>query len=124
VDITTENTFPDWAGKHRQAMHMPRWASRLFIEITDVRIERLQNIDGIDAVAEGVRWLDEGKGAEKWGVPDVIPYDYPFPAPAYFALWNHINGPGAWEKNPFVLAYTFKVHKGSVDDYLHERIAP
>ncbi|NKC02468.1 hypothetical protein HED55_00770 [Ochrobactrum haematophilum] len=63
---------PDWAGKFRQAMHMPRWASRITLEVTGVKVERLQDCSREDAIAEGIEqscpevdpWLWKDYGSE------------------------------------------------------------
>ena len=89
----------------RPAIHMPRWASRLTLRITDVRVQRLQDISEEDARAEG-RSLTPG---------DPVGY---FPE-----TWERINGPGSWEANPFVWALTFQVIKANVDEVLNTRTA-
>jgi len=93
-------------GKHRQAMHMPRWLSRLTLTVTDVRVERLQDISEADAKAEGVS--DEFTDYELYGQSQ--PYRF-----GYSSLWNLINGEGAWEANPWVMAVSFEVHRGNID---------
>lgn len=75
----------------RPSIHMPRWASRITLEITDVRVERLQAISAADCWAEGIPHS-----------PDVNPIH------EYQELWESINGPGSWEANPFVWAISFK----------------
>jgi len=99
------------AGKFRQGMHMPRWASRITLTVTDVRVERLQGISEVDALAEGIiqRGMLYGLGGSGW-------YDPPTSAvAAYRNLWETINGPGAWAANPWVAAYTFTVQMGNID---------
>jgi hypothetical protein len=93
-------------GKHRQAMHMPRWASRLTLTVTDVRVERLQDISEEDAKAEGVS--DEFTDYELYGQSQ--PYRF-----GYSSLWNLINGEGAWQANPFVAAYSFEARRQNID---------
>jgi hypothetical protein len=86
-------------GKLRPSMFMPRWACRLELEITDRRLERLQDITEVDAKAEGTLG---GHGA--------IP-DYSYSATAfehYHWLWNSINGNGSFESNPLVWVVEFK----------------
>lgn len=98
----------EFVGKHRQAMHMPRWASRLTLTVTDVRIERLQDISTADAMAEGIDHSGDGYAAPdmSWvGSPEL----------AYRCLWERINGPGSWDANPWVAAYTFTVERGNID---------
>ncbi|MFN7110280.1 MAG: hypothetical protein ACK4M2_01490 [Brevundimonas sp.] len=91
----------------RPSIHMPRWASRLTLEITEVRAERLHDISEADAMAEGAApcangvWFDskpEFAGADARG--------------AYYCLWEHINGAGSWAANPWVWAVSFNLLKG------------
>ena len=99
--------------RYRNARFMPRWASRLTLTVTDVRVQRVQDISEADAVAEGVNPCLEGNQC-----PDgphggcCAMYD---PKGAYAALWNTIHGPDAWERNPWVAAYTFTVQRGNID---------
>lgn len=81
-------------GKGRPGMFMPRWASRITLRITSVRMERLQDISRGDAVAEGCPFANMAAG------PD--PRDW------YRDLWNEINGAGAWDENPWVWVVSFK----------------
>ncbi len=92
-------------GKVRQSIFMPRWASRIMLTVTDVRVERLQDISEADAQAEGV-FVPEAQYAQQGSVAPKL---------AYAALWNEINGPDAWEANPFVAAYTFTVDMRNID---------
>lgn len=86
----------------RPSIHMPRWACRIVLEITEVRVERLQDISEVNAVAEGCK---AGDGSPENGFPTEAPY----PARAAFAgLWDSINGDGSFERNDFVWALTFK----------------
>lgn len=107
----------DWE-KPRPSLHMPRFASRITLEVTDVRIERLQSISEADAIAEGVS-EDEQKG---FWVPGVehpnkdFPYlSRPTATEMYAALWDSINGSGAWDANPWVVAYTLGVVLQNID---------
>lgn len=98
----------------RPSIHMPRWASRLTLTVTDVRVERLQDCSVADAIAEGIR----GNEFEGWFDyrPGEKPRDFLVdPRQSYRTLWNNINGEGAWEANPWVAAYTFTVHRGNID---------
>ena len=82
------------------AIHMPRWASRITLEITGVRVERLQEINETDASAEGVDiW---GKGALSKDGQDADPSD------KFRWLWGSINGPDSWSANPWVWVVEFK----------------
>ncbi|EMM8839770.1 hypothetical protein RZM86_002949 [Pseudomonas aeruginosa] len=92
-------------GRGRPSIHMPRWASRILLEITAVRVERLQDISEEQAQAEGVKgeqcdharqacadigcWGDTAKGA-------------------FGFLWESLNGEGSWAANPWVWVVEFK----------------
>lgn len=98
--------------KLRPSIHMPRFASRLTIECTDVRVERLVDCSEEDALAEGVVWSDEWQGFVVPGV-DHPNKDFPVLSRAtaremYAALFDTINGSGAWLANPLVWVYSFK----------------
>jgi len=110
---------PDWAGKFRQAMHMPRWASRITLEVTGVKVERLQDCSEADAIAEGIEFCpieEDGLGGWKCYAPEPKGQDeWSSPYHSYRTLWDSINGPGAWDKNPWVAAYTFRSVLGNID---------
>lgn len=90
-------------GGWRPSIHMPRWASRILLEIIGVRVERLQDISEDDAKSEGSYVCDyhgrimldqrSNQGCYKWG---------------YRSLWESINGKGSWDLNPFVWVVEFK----------------
>ena len=77
-------------GSWKPSIHMPRWASRITLEITGVRVERLQDISEADARAEGASQHPDG------------------PWHAYRSLWTLINGPDSWAANPWVWIIEFK----------------
>ena len=79
---------------------MPRWASRITLEITNIRVERLQSITEADAQAEGVKWPN----------PEVPEYGVTHPTciDAFRGLWESINGPGSWKANPWVWVVEFQ----------------
>jgi hypothetical protein len=89
-------TDPGWDDegtglRWRPSIFMPRIASRILLEITDVRVQRLQEISDEDARAEG--------------------YDrrsHAFPREWFALLWERIHGPGSWDANPWVWAITFR----------------
>ena len=87
----------------RPSIHMPRWASRITLEIARVRVERLQDISEADALAEGiVRQPDGG-----YGLGDTTHYHFTNPRYSYFSLWEAINGEGSVDANPFVWCVSF-----------------
>ena len=88
----------------RPPIHMPRWASRITLEIVGVRVERLQDISEADAMAEGVALHDDGKFTDY-----TSPTGYAGNAvSSYRSLWSSINGPGSWEANPWVWCIEFR----------------
>lgn len=97
------------------SIHMPRWASRVTLEVTAVRVERLNLISEADARAEGIAEVTKDGILKKYCVLDRSDYsstpwqDMPRTAKeAYAALWDSINGPGAWALNPWVWVIAFK----------------
>lgn len=96
---------PHWWNK-RPSIHMPRWASRITLEITKVRVERLQDISEEDAKAEGV--VPSGRRAtHRYRASDNEDHGHRL---QFQDLWNSINGAGAWDKNPWVWCISFQRH--------------
>ncbi len=96
--------------KWRPSIFMPRWASRITLEITDMRAEQLQDISEEDALAEGIEGpFDVGYRAFR--IPDDSKPRYSSAVAAFESLWDSINGerPGcAWRDNPWVWVISFK----------------
>jgi len=94
----------------RPSIHMPRAASRILLEITDVRVQRLQEISDEDARAEGIEYSDEYSVRQHAHVGldegDWIPNAPPIPS--FRSLWDTIHGPNSWHANPWVWAITFQ----------------
>ena len=95
-----EPAYGDWT-RPRPSIHMPRWASRITLEVTGVRVETLQDIDLADALAEGISdtgaLILDSAGNEQGG-----------PIAEYAVLWEQINGPGSWDANPCVWVVEFR----------------
>ena len=89
----------------KPSIHMPRWACRILLEITDVRVERLQDITYEEAVAEGVH---RDNCCRMWTAYDEGGTCHKYPVPAFKDLWTGINGPDAWDANPWVWVVEFK----------------
>jgi hypothetical protein len=118
--------FADWPndlfsgteGTWRPAIFMPRWASRITLTVTDVRIERLQDISRWDAIAEGLHRAHEPALSQE---QHVFHWTYPSspmrgePVAVFTHLWNSLHGPDAWDANPWIMALTFDVHKCNID---------
>lgn len=83
---------------------MPRWASRITLEIVGVRAERLQDISEQDAKAEGVNADNRCRPDDDTAAFNRIGWvrDNSFPIARYASLWESINGPGSWKRNPWV----------------------
>ena len=90
-------------GPWRPSIFMPRWASRITLEVTGVRVERLQEISEADAIAEGIERSD---GA--WASYSPKFGRFMNPITSYHSLWESINGPGSWAANPWVWVIEFK----------------
>ncbi|HBV9687016.1 TPA: hypothetical protein MEA38_003457 [Klebsiella variicola] len=82
----------------RPSIHMPRWASRILLEITDVRVERLKSISDGDAIREGCSTADMKSG-------DCV-------ADVFARLWASIYGSDSWNANPWVWVIAFKRVEG------------
>ena len=97
----------------RPSIFMPRWASRLTLEIVKVRVERLQDISEEDVRAEGIKTsvgsgMIEGEVAYHFTTNSGYCRGLAGARLAYSDLWESINGPGSWAKNPWVWVIEFK----------------
>ncbi|WP_165856768.1 hypothetical protein [Marinobacter sp. JSM 1782161] len=91
ADHPGAKTVPNSYGHSwKPSIHMPRWASRITLEITDVRVERLQDITESDCDAEGLAPFEM----------EMIPH--------FKLLWESINGAGSWDANPWVWVIEFR----------------
>lgn len=88
--------------KFKPSIHMPRWASRITLEVVSVRVERLQAISEADAMAEGSRsWAQE----QDTPVKDIPAGETRL---IFRQLWEQINGSDSWDANPWVWAVEFR----------------
>lgn len=103
-----QHVHPSRLDKWRSPLFMQPRMARIWLEVTNVLVERLQDVSEADAIAEGVtlsqepaqvKALREACGADWKYLPATI---------AYRNLWESINGLGSWDANPYVFAYTFK----------------
>lgn len=90
--------------RSRPSIHMPRWASRITLEVVSVRVERLQEISEADAEAEGVAFMREYPDADETLSARQL----------YDILWESINGAGSWAANPWVWVVEFRKVEGGV----------
>jgi hypothetical protein len=121
--------------KRRPSIHMPRWASRLTLEVTDVRLQRLQDISDEDAIAEGFKSITKDGNLIKYGIPDRDSFPgtdndgWPWaewstdPRQAYARLWESLHGKGSWKANPEIVALSFMIHHCNVDRFISEKAA-
>lgn len=88
------------------SIFMPRWVSRIALEVVSVRVEKLQDISRGDAIAEGIRYLDDMGG---WAYDDEgSGFHGGDPLRSYENLWISINGAEAWNANPWVWVIAFR----------------
>ena len=87
----------DWT-RPRPSIHMPRWASRITLEVTGVQVERLQDITPADCVEEGY----QSPPGTRYAQEELAALDW------YRDLWEQINGPGSWDANPWVWVISFR----------------
>ena len=119
----------DWRGDPRglgwrPSIHMPRWASRLTLEVTDVRVERVQDISEEDAKAEGAEYLTTPCDHPRHTCEEIGCAGTGYRL-GFADLWHSINekrGFG-WDANPWVVALTFTIHKQNVADFMKKREA-
>lgn len=97
-------------GRYRHGRFMPRWASRLLLDVVSVRVERLQNVTHTEALKEGVRMDERGWYYVPGALLNSIPKEARFRTSleCFEALFKSINGPDVWAQNPFVWRVEFK----------------
>ncbi|TCU34042.1 hypothetical protein [Rhizobium azibense] len=101
-------------GKLRKSRFMPKWASRLTLIVSEVLVQRLEDISEADAIAEGVE--RDRDGWKQYGTVTLDPSAvWATAKDAYHDLWDSINGVGAWDDNPWVATYKFSVIKENID---------
>lgn len=114
--------WPQYKGGWSPGIHMPKVAARIWLEIEDITIERLQDITVDSALNEGIYRVAHTAGVLHRGVKTLF-QDYlhkpdtkrgeimrltPDPIASYKSLWEKINGKGSWEKNPWIWVIKFK----------------
>lgn len=94
-------SYVERESKWRPSIHMPRYKSRILLEVINVRVERLHDISEVDAIAEG--WPKSLGDFDAPAPGNGGPFDW------YRSLWETINGQGSWDLNPWVWVIEFKV---------------
>lgn len=103
VETPNHISLGDYRSGWKPSIHMPRWASRLTLEITNMWVEQLNDISEEDAMAEGCKpWT---------GALQSYRTDFRY-------LWESIYGHGSWDENPYVLVIEFKPHLCNVDTFM------
>jgi hypothetical protein len=130
-----DGSYAKSRGKFRQAMHMPRWASRLTLHVTGVKVERLQEISEEDAIAEGIEKVSytgndpQFAGAFGWKAYDLLsdgsehPHNaapYATAVRSYQSLWDSLrmktgNVKSLWKSNPWVACFEFRIYRSNID---------
>lgn len=109
-----DSYIDDCSARKRPSIHMPRWASRLTLEVVDVKVERLHDISETDAKAEGIEVAEHDD--DRWIYPIPGTEEYAATARgAYQEVWEGINGRGSWEANPWICAITFRVIRANIN---------
>lgn len=114
---TAEQDLTPTDGSWKPSIFMPRDACRIRLEITDIRVERLNDISEADAISEGIESFRPVPGD---GFPETLykrysnvggrPGDWiTHPELSFRSLWEKINGPVSWAQNPYVWVVKFKV---------------
>lgn len=123
-DWVTLNHYGNRRGAVVPSIHMPRWASRLTLLVTDVRVERLNAISHADAIAEGCKvirdhcFVFEGTGYDLNGLC------HSSAVTAFNILWDDIHGADAWSANPWVVAVSFQPFQTNIDRMPERPAAP
>lgn len=100
-----------WEIKLRPSIFMPRSMARILLEVVDVRVQQIQAISPNDAIAEGIERTATGDGWRRYADPKSELAGLPpcqYPRHSYRSLWELINGPMAWDNNPWVWVVEFK----------------
>lgn len=118
--------------RRRPSIHMPRWASRITLDVTGVNVERLNEISEADAIAEGVSIPAAPDGSMLIEIAPNSPLSYAEPRQAgetidefiaraltartlFAALWEKLHGPNTWTASPWVVAISFTVEHRNID---------
>ncbi|WFA62457.1 hypothetical protein [Klebsiella pneumoniae] len=104
-----ENVPPAEEIRWTPSIHMPRTASRILLEITNVRVERLNSMHDVDAMREGIQNLTTCSHSD-FGIPGVVNAQHP--VRAFQLLWESIYGTDSWHANPWVWVIDFKRVEG------------
>lgn len=125
VVFREDDNRTDYGGPWKPGIHLRRADARITLEITGVRVERLQDISEADAIAEGADCLKTADctSAER-DLLDLPLFDDANPhRNGYALLWDSINGVGAWDANPWVWVIEFRPHLVNIKTFIERRPA-
>ncbi len=116
VVFRTADNRTDYGGPWKPGIHLRRADARLVLEIEAVRVERVRDITEEDARAEGVRrigeqyknWPTDGPNFYTVELMDAFAFNQPTARDCFSGLWEHINGLGSWDANPWVWVIQFR----------------
>lgn len=114
IDAKGKRPIVTWP-TYKPSIHMPRWASRLWLNVNDIRVQRLQDISEADAVAEGIFQPDRPEMG--WAADPKDDAWWRSPREAFEVLWDSLHTkPGVtWCDNPWTVAVSFDVNRGNID---------
>lgn len=107
ADYVNPEEFKGTGWKCKPSIHLPKTAARLWLQITGIRVERLQDITEADAKAEGVEWTAR-QGYKNYVATDEADVSK-YARISFASLWWSINGTDSWDANPWVWVIEFKV---------------
>lgn len=119
-DCVSEKEIHDWVNRSGVLMGLKSWTNKMFvradlmphqIRITNVRVERLQDISDKDCIKEGILYLPELRRYYFEGGGGEFGFYFNTPREAYAALIDKISGKGTWDRNPYVFSYEFELIK-------------
>ena len=124
TDITARSIYhcadgPAQSGKLRPSIFMPRWASRITLDVTEARMQRVQEISPDDGESEGLWYCEEGEAAGFWfaGPEMTGPAWGDGTVECYARLWDSLHKPGnRWDDNPDICAISFLPKLSNIDD--------
>lgn len=103
------NDLDCFRGRWKPSIFMPKEACRIFLKLTNIRVERLNDISENDSLMEGIQAFTKHNGLFKHGLDGWEWQSMPkYAKEAYKMLWEKINGKGSWDLNPYVWVYDFE----------------
>lgn len=115
VFYLADRKYEPTGSRGRPSIFMPRWASRLTLIVTGVKVERVQAISEDDAKAEGCDLYVPGHGFVTQADLAEGYSNYLSPRMGFETVWTEINGADSWAENPWIVAVKFKVFQSNID---------